>query len=99
MAEWRQIPEAGTVWGIRVLVLLARTCGRRIAGWLLYGVALYYAVARGTARRSSRDYLRRVGHRATFPSIVRHLHTFAQVSLDRLFFLTGRWDAFRFEQR
>lgn len=99
MAEWRQIPEAGTVWGIRMLVLLARTCGRRIAGWFLYLVALYYAIVRGTARRASRDYLQRVGHSATFASIVRHLHTFAQVSLDRLFFLTGRWDAFRFEHR
>jgi predicted LPLAT superfamily acyltransferase len=99
VAEWRKIPEAGTVFGIRFLVLLARTFGRRVAGWCLYLVALYYALLRGTARRSSRDYLRRVGHRATFGSIVRHLHTFAQVSLDRLFFLTGRWDSFRFEQR
>jgi predicted LPLAT superfamily acyltransferase len=99
MAEWRKIPEAGTVFGIRLLVLLARTLGRRIAGWFLYLVALYYAIVRGLARRSSRDYLRRVGQRAGFASVVRHLHTFAQVSLDRLFFLTGRWDGFRFEQR
>ncbi len=99
MAEWRQVPEAGTVLGIRLLVLLARTFGRRVAGWLLYLVALYYAIVRGLARRSSRDYLRRVGERATFANIVRHLHTFAQVSLDRLFFLTGQWDGFRFEHR
>jgi predicted LPLAT superfamily acyltransferase len=99
MAEWRAIPEAGTVLGIRVLVLLARTFGRRIAGWLLYLVALYYAAVRGLARRASRDYLRRVGLRASFGNVVRHLHTFAQVSLDRLFFLTGKWGAFRVEQR
>jgi len=99
MAEWRKIPEAGTVFGIRLLVFLARTFGRRIAGWFLYLVALYYAVVRGLTRRASRDYLQRVGHRAGFGSIVRHLHTFAQVSLDRAFFLTGRWDGFQFEQR
>lgn len=99
MAEWRTIPEAGTVLGIRVLVLLARIFGRRIAGWLLYLVALYYALARGLARRASRDYLRRVGLPAGFGNVVRHLHTFAQVSLDRLFFLTGQWGAFRIEQR
>jgi predicted LPLAT superfamily acyltransferase len=99
MPDWRHIPEAGTVLGIRLLVLLARVCGRRIAGWLLYVVALYYAIARGPARRASRDYLRRVGQRATFGNVVRHLHTFAQVSLDRLFFFTGRWDSFQFEQR
>lgn len=99
MADWRKIPEAGTVLAIRVLVLLARLFGRRVAGWFLYVVALYYAVVRGGARRSSRDYLRRVDHRATFANVVRHLHTFAQVSLDRLFFATGQLDSFRFEQR
>jgi predicted LPLAT superfamily acyltransferase len=99
MADWRHIPEAGTVFGIRFLVLLARTLGRRIAGWCLYFVALYYALVRSIVRRASRDYLRRVGQRARFGDIVRHLHTFAQVSLDRLFFLTGRWDSFCFEAK
>ena len=99
MADWRKIPEAGTVLGIRLLVLLARAFGRRVAGWLLYVVAFYYALIRGTARRASRDYLRRIGERATFGNVVRHIHTFAQVSLDRMFFLTGRWDSFEFEQR
>ncbi len=99
MPDWRHIPEAGTVLGIRLLVLLARTFGRRIAGWFLYLVALYYAIVRGPARRASRDYLRRVGQPGTFGNVVRHLHTFARVSLDRLFFFTGRWEPFRFEQR
>jgi predicted LPLAT superfamily acyltransferase len=99
MADWRHIPEAGTVLGIRLLVLLARTFGRRIAGWFLYLVALYYALARGAARRASRDYLRRVGQPAMFGNVVHHLHTFARVSLDRLFFFTGRWQPFRIEHR
>ncbi|MEZ4359284.1 MAG: hypothetical protein R3B48_03825 [Kofleriaceae bacterium] len=99
MADWRAIPEAGTVAGIRLLVLLVRACGRRVVGWILYVVALYYALVRGVARRASRDFLRRVGQRAAFRDVVRHLHTFAQVSLDRLFFATGRWQAFQFEQQ
>jgi predicted LPLAT superfamily acyltransferase len=99
MAEWRKIPEAGTVIGLRLIVLVARLFGRRIAGWILYVAALYYAIIRGTARRASRDYLRRVGQPATFANVVRHVHTFARVSLDRLFFLTGRWESFRFEQQ
>jgi predicted LPLAT superfamily acyltransferase len=97
MASWRKIPEAGTVFGIRLLVLFARTFGRRIAGWFLYVLAFYYAIIRGTARRASRDYLRRIGEPATFGNVVRHLHTFARVSLDRLFFLTGKLGSFHFE--
>lgn len=98
MADWRRIPEAGTVWGIRALVWFTRVVGRRLAGWFLYLVAVYYALARGTARRSSRDYLRRVGMRATLANVVRHLQMFAQVSLDRLFVLTGQWQVFEIEQ-
>ena len=99
MADWRKIPEAGTVFGIRALVTFARIFGRRIAGWFLYILAFYYALIRGTARRASRDYLRRIGQSSGFWSIVRHIHTFAQVSLDRLFFLTGRVTSFQFEQK
>jgi predicted LPLAT superfamily acyltransferase len=97
MADWRKVPEAGTVLGLRLVVLFARIFGRRIAGWGLYVLALYYALVRGLARRASRDYLRRIGQPATFANVVRHLHTFAQVSLDRLFFLTGQLSSFRFE--
>jgi predicted LPLAT superfamily acyltransferase len=114
MADWRKVPEAGTVFGIRLLVLCVRIFGRRITGWILYVVAFYYALFHRTARRASRDYLRRIGEpapvssigaggtsvpRATFWTIVRHIQTFAQVSLDRLFFLTGRFGSFQFEQK
>jgi predicted LPLAT superfamily acyltransferase len=97
VAEWRKIPEAGTVFGIRALVLFARIFGRTIAGWFLYIIAFYYALIRPVARRSSRDYLRRIGLPTGFWTVVRHIHTFAQVSLDRLFFLTGKIKPFEFE--
>jgi predicted LPLAT superfamily acyltransferase len=99
VAEWRHIPEAGTVFGLRLLVLLTRIAGRRVAGWILYVVAFYYAVLRPGTRRASRDYLRRIGEPATFWHVVRHIHTFAQVSLDRLFFVTGRLTGFELEQK
>jgi predicted LPLAT superfamily acyltransferase len=99
VAEWRHIPEAGTVLGLRLLVLIVRIAGRRVAGWVLYWVAFYYALLRGDARRASRDYLRRVGQPSTFWDVVRHLHTFAQVSLDRLFFVTGHLRGFEVEQK
>ena len=99
MAEWRKIPEAGTVLGIRFLVLCARVFGRTITGWFLYIIAFYYALIRPVVRRASRDYLRRVGEPAGFWNVVRHIHTFARVSLDRLFFVTGKLKSFEFEQK
>ncbi len=96
MADWRKIPEAGTVFGIQLVVLCARVLGRRIAGWILYVPVFWYALVRGSARRASRDFLRRVGHPSSLRHVIRHLHTFAKVSLDRLFFLTGRMDRFQF---
>jgi predicted LPLAT superfamily acyltransferase len=94
VADWRQIPEAGTVLGLRFVVFIARVCRRRVAGWFLYLVCLYFVLFRGAARRASRDYLRRVGQPDGLGSVIHHLHTFAQVSLDRLFHLTGRWESF-----
>ena len=99
MAEWRKIPEAGTVLGIRFLVLCARVFGRTLTGWFLYIIAFYYALIRPVVRRASRDYLRRVGQPAGFWNVVRHIHTFARVSLDRLFFVTGKLKSFEFEQK
>jgi predicted LPLAT superfamily acyltransferase len=99
VAEWRKIPEAGTVLGIRFLVLCARVFGRTITGWFLYIIAFYYALIRPVVRRASRDYLRRIGEPAGFWNVVRHIHTFARVSLDRLFFVTGKLKSFEFEQK
>jgi predicted LPLAT superfamily acyltransferase len=99
VAEWRKIPEAGTVLGIRFLVLCARVFGRTVTGWFLYIIAFYYALIRGVVRRASRDYLTRVGQPAGFWNVVRHIHTFARVSLDRLFFVTGKIKSFEFEQK
>ena len=97
MASWKQLPEVGSVLGIRLLVAFARVFGRRVAGWFLYIIAFYYALFARTARRSSRDYLRRIGQPATFGTTVRHIQMFAQVALDRLFFLTGKLAPFTFE--
>ncbi|MBK9071552.1 MAG: hypothetical protein IPL79_11185 [Myxococcales bacterium] len=97
-SSWRSIPEAGTVLGIRFVVALARLAGRRVAGWFLYGLCLYYATFHRAARRVSAAYLQRMGLPATFRQTLRHLHAFAQTSLDRLFFLTGKWHALQIER-
>jgi len=96
VADWRKVPEAGTVLGIRLVVLFARVLGRRVAGWILYIPVFWYTLVRSSARRASRDFLRRAGQPSSLRHVLRHIHTFAKVSLDRLFFLTGHMDRFRF---
>jgi predicted LPLAT superfamily acyltransferase len=91
---WRRAPEVGTVLGIRLVVALATMLGRRIASAFLWVLALWYALTSTRTRRASRAYLSRVGEPATFGSVVRHVHTFARVALDRLFFLRGRTRGF-----
>jgi predicted LPLAT superfamily acyltransferase len=98
VADWRKIPESGTVLGIRALVFLSRVFGRRMASGFLYFVAGYFALVRSVARQGSRAYLAKVGLATGFLDVLRHLHTFARVSLDRLYFLTGKWKPFTFEQ-
>jgi predicted LPLAT superfamily acyltransferase len=88
----------GTVLGIRIVVALAAIAGRRVAGAFLAVLALYYALTSGRTRRASRGYLARVGQPVTFASVVRHVHTFARVALDRLFLLRGRTRGFAIDR-
>lgn len=92
--DWRHLPEAGTILGIRFVVALATLMGRTVASGFLWVLALYYALLSARARRASREYLAKVGQAPSTANVVRHLHTFARVSLDRLFFLRGRFDSF-----
>lgn len=94
---WRRAPEVGTVAGIRFVVALAKLTGRATTTRFLWILAVYYAVFAIRARRASKEYLRRVGEVPTFANVVRHVHTFARVALDRLFFLRGELDRFVFE--
>jgi predicted LPLAT superfamily acyltransferase len=82
--------ERGSVMGIRFLVVTATLFGRRAASWVLPFIATWYALLDGKVRRASRDYLRRIHGRATLRQIIGHVRCFAQVTLDRLFFLRGR---------
>ncbi len=88
---WLRSAEKGSVWGIRILVWLAAAAGRRPAGWLLRVIALYYAVVHRDVRRASKRWLELATDRpATFGDVYQHVFCFAQVALDRLFFVSGK---------
>lgn len=86
---WKQQPERGNVFVLKLLVWLDRTLGRRLLGWVLWWVALYYAAVVRTARQASAEFFARLGRSAGFFDTVRHFRTFARVALDRARFAMG----------
>jgi len=95
--SWLNTRERGTVLGIRAAFALANLVGRRAARPLVALVALWYRLFDRHAVRNSRAWLRRVhGTEPGFWAVYRHLRTFAQVTLDKVFLLTGRVRALHF---
>ena len=94
-AGWRQQRERGSQALVRFMCWLASRVGRPPARLLLYPITAYFVLTSPVARRASRDFLSRVhGRRAGPLAIFRHLHTFAAVILDRVYFLMGDTDRF-----
>lgn len=90
-ADWLSQPERGALLGMKLVMWLATAFGRWPARQLVRAVALYYALFDRSARAASRDWLTTVQGRApSFGETYRHFFTFAQVTLDRFFFLRGK---------
>lgn len=69
--------------------------GRSAARLCLYPITAYFLLTAGPQRRVSTDYLTRVlGRPARWRDVFRHIHCFASTILDRVFFLSDRWDSF-----
>jgi predicted LPLAT superfamily acyltransferase len=89
--HWANLQETGILWGMRFLLRVYRWFGRTAFRVALYPVVTYYFLRNGTARRASRDYLRRVG--AYYPDLRlsgtlkeshRHFLCFAETLLDKI---------------
>lgn len=94
---WLRTEEVGALWGIRLVAFLCTAFGRSTATAVLYPVCFYFTLFAHRARRSSRQYLQRMGMRHGFWQVYRHVFTFAQCLVDRVFFLRGKFDPFVFE--
>jgi predicted LPLAT superfamily acyltransferase len=88
--DWKRVPEGGTVLGLRFVAAVCNIFGRRVAGYALWWVALYYTVANEGAVLASRSFLRRAGLAGSWYQLQEHFWTFARVSLDRMLFLSGQ---------
>ena len=100
--HWAHVGESTFVAGMWFLYQMHRFLGRWPFLLCLYPVVAYYWLASPVARRSSLQYLRRM-HAAhgLWPKVPggrqsqRHFRVFAEVILDKLLALTGRY---RFER-
>jgi len=90
--QWQAHGERGNTFALRALRFAALRLGRRAIRPVLYPVALYFALTSATTRRVSREYLARVlPQPPRFRDVLRHIFSFASISLDRVFLLTGAY--------
>ncbi len=91
---WLTVAERGSVFGIRLLFWICKLLGRTTGRLVLRPLMLYYVLTHGVARAASRQYLERVGLPTGLWQVYRHFLCFAEVELDRIFLLQGRFAAF-----
>lgn len=92
---WFEQKERGSPFAISTILWVARNLGRGYARLLLYPITLYFLLFAGRARHASTLYLTRIhGYRPSLWQVARHIHTFAATILDRVYFLTGRFELF-----
>jgi len=95
-SAWQSLPERGSPGLIRFIAWLSLTTDRRLGRALLYPICLYFLLSSAVARTASRRYLARVQPRGPhLAQVFKHFLTFAQVTLDRIYFLAGRLALFQ----
>lgn len=93
--RWSELPERGTLSALRLIRWIAVRLGRPVGRLCLHPITLYFLLTAAPARRSSRQYLRRVLERPPrWHEVYRHIYTFAATILDRVYLLAGDCDRF-----
>lgn len=87
--HWASAGEAGTVLGMKALLLTYKTLGRRGFLVLLYPVMAYFFLVRKPARSASKEYLNKVQvfsdeNLSGFGASFRHFMMFGEVLLDKV---------------
>jgi predicted LPLAT superfamily acyltransferase len=94
-AQWAGAPERGSATLLRIMIFLALRCGRPVAHRILHVIAAYFFVFAPGARRSTREYLRRVlGREPSAIDRYRQVFAFASTILDRLYLVREHYGLF-----
>lgn len=91
-SHWSRLAERRGLWGMRFLLLAYRLLGYRAFQFFLLPVISVFWFTAGTARRASRDYLRRLRQHAAAKEILlpprltsfRHFLRFGESTLEKL---------------
>jgi predicted LPLAT superfamily acyltransferase len=87
--HWSDRPEGGGHFALWLIVTIALHGGRVVARLLLYPITVYFYLRRGPERRASRAFLSHVLERPVGAlAVMRHIHRFASVILDRVYLLS-----------
>lgn len=93
--DWHRAPERSNLLTLRLMAWIAVHLGRQVARWILHPITLYFFCFAPKPRRQSARYLARLfGRPARWHEVYRHLHSFAAVVLDRVWFVRGRTEVF-----
>ena len=89
--SWKNNRERSNRIMLSLLVWIALNLGRSTIKFILYPTALYFVFFAPKAKAASKQYLEKVlGKKPNWRYVWKHFYTFAQVSVDRLYFLSGR---------
>ncbi|HSY04966.1 MAG TPA: hypothetical protein VK803_03410 [Steroidobacteraceae bacterium] len=94
-AEWTRRRERGSATLLRIMIFISLRLGRPLGRCLLHLIAAYFFTFGPTARRASRDYLRRaLGREPGARDRYRQVFAFASTILDRLYLVKERYGLF-----
>jgi len=86
--HWQSRPEGGGRFALWLIRTIALRGGRPLGRLVLYPITLYFYLRRGPERLASRRFLERVlGKPVTSWQVMKHIHSFAAITLDRIFLL------------
>lgn len=93
---WQDQQERSNRAMLSLLLWLSFAVGRTLMGVVAFFIAAYFLMTSKTARNASREYLSKVlPHPVKLRHIFKHFFTFARVSIDRLYILSGKTQAIK----
>jgi len=98
VTEWTEQKERGNPIALKLICWVALHLSRGFSRLWLWPITLYFFFSSRKVRHASRQYLTRVnGCHGNVWEVIRHIHTFSAIILDRVYFLTDQFHQFEIE--